>query len=141
MYELSVQGEFCAAHALVIGGVREPIHGHNFRVCACVCAAELDADGFVCDFHVVQQSLGGILADLSNCNLQEHAAFADRSPTAENIARHVHEELSRRVQGKLARGAWVSSVGVTEAPGCLAMYRVERAAGGGACAEKEAERG
>lgn len=140
MYELSVQGEFCAAHALVIGGVREPIHGHNFRVAACVRAAELDADGFVCDFHLVQESLSGILADLSNCNLQEHAAFGKRSPTAENIARHIHDTLARRLQGKLGVGAWVSSVRVTEAPGCEASYRVDAPADSEP-ASKEAERG
>lgn len=140
MYELSVQGEFCAAHALVIGGVREPIHGHNFRVRACLCAAELDTDGFVCDFHLVQESLGGILADLSNCNLQEHAAFGTRSPTAEHIARHIHDAMARRLQGKLGGGAWVSSVSVTEAPGCEATYRVERTASGGH-AGRESERG
>ena len=135
MYELSVQGEFCAAHALLIGGVREPIHGHNFRVRACVCSAELDADGFVCDFHLVQESLGRILTDLSNCNLQEHTAFAARSPTAEHIARHIHDALARRLQGRLGNGAWVSSVSVTEAPGCEAAYRVNRAAGGGQAGE------
>ena len=140
MYELSVQGEFWAAHALLIGGEREPIHGHNFRVRACVCGAELDADGFVCDFHLVQESLGGILADLSNCNLQEHAAFAARSPTAEHIARHIHDALAGRLRGRLGEGAWVSSVSVTEAPGCEATYRVERAAVGGR-AGTGAERG
>lgn len=135
MYELSVQGEFCAAHALLIGGVREPIHGHNFRVRACVCGAELDADGFVCDFHLVQESLGGVLADLSNCNLQEHAAFAARSPTAEHIARHIHDALSQSLRGRLGGGAWVSSVSVTEAPGCEATFRVDMAAAGGRAGE------
>lgn len=128
---MSVQGEFCAAHALLIGGVREPIHGHNFRVRACVSAGELDADGFVCDFHVVQRSLGEILDDLSDCNLQEHAAFREGGPTAEHIARHIHAELARRLGAALAGGgaaprAWVSAVGVTEAPGCEAIYRAER---------------
>ncbi|CAG0981108.1 6-pyruvoyltetrahydropterin/6-carboxytetrahydropterin synthase [Anaerolineae bacterium] len=140
MYELSVQGEFCAAHSLVVGGVREPMHGHTFRVRACVCSAELDTDGFVCDFHLVQESLGGILADLSNCNLQEHAAFGERSPTAEHIARHIHDALAQRLQGKLGGVAWVSSVSVTEAPGCEATYRVERPADVGR-AGKEAEPG
>lgn len=135
MYELSVQGEFCAAHALLIGGMREPIHGHNFRVRACVCSAELDADGFVCDFHLVQESLDGILTDLSNCNLQEHVAFAARSPTAEHIARHIYDALARRLRGGLGGGAWVSSVSVTEAPGCVATYRVDRSAGDGRAGE------
>src|SRR5690606_34763268 len=30
MYELKVQREFCAAHALMIKGQREPVHGHNW---------------------------------------------------------------------------------------------------------------
>ncbi len=124
MYELSVQGEFCAAHALVIGGAREPLHGHNFRVRACVSARELDADGFVCDFHTVSGALGEILDDLSNRNLQEHDAFRERSPTAENIARHIHAELAARLDDSMRGAAWVSSVSVTEAPGCEATFRV-----------------
>ena len=44
MYELSVESEFCAAHALLIKGVREPVHGHNFRVTLTLEAPSLDAD-------------------------------------------------------------------------------------------------
>lgn len=130
MYELSVQGEFCAAHALLIGGVREAIHGHNFRVRACVAARELDRDGFVCDFHTVQGSLGEVLADLSNRNLQEHAAFVERGPTTENIARHIFDALSERLDVAFGGQAWVSGVSVTEAPGCEATYRSDEHAGG-----------
>ena len=30
VYEITVEDEFCAAHAIVIRGEREAVHGHNW---------------------------------------------------------------------------------------------------------------
>ena len=32
MYSIAVHREFCAAHALTMGGQVEPLHGHNWKV-------------------------------------------------------------------------------------------------------------
>jgi len=124
MFELNVSTEFCAAHALVIGGVREALHGHNFRVVAAITGPELDADGLLCDFHTVQDLLGAILEPFQNRNLNEVAPFDRLNPSAEEIARHIAHRLHESLDGALSPyGAKVSWVSVTEAPGCLAIYR------------------
>ena len=61
MYELSVQREFTAAHAVTMAGRREPSHSHHWRVTAVVSGRHLDEDGILCDFEAVQNRLGEIL--------------------------------------------------------------------------------
>lgn len=131
MYELTVQGEFCAAHAIVIAGEREPVHGHNFRVVAAVRGERLDGEGLLVDFHAVEAALREVLGAWNNRDLNGTPPFDKVNPTAELIARTVYEQLAAKLdaRGVLreelgARLVWVS---VTEAPGCAVRY--EPAAG------------
>lgn len=121
MYEISVRTEFCAAHALQIGGVRERVHGHNWHVTAVVRGQTLDPDGFVCDFHTVQATLHEIVAPFHNADLDACEPFAGGvNPSAEQVARVIADALAARLDASLAPHAWVDRVSVTEAPGCEA---------------------
>lgn len=122
MFELTIQSEFCAAHALSIGGLREAVHGHNWRLTITLEGETLDNDGLLCDFHTVKDVLEEIIAPLNNADLNTSDAFKGVNPSAENVARYVAEELSRRL-APLAPVARVAGVSVTEAPGCSATYR------------------
>ncbi|HYF16119.1 MAG TPA: 6-carboxytetrahydropterin synthase [Phycisphaerales bacterium] len=122
MFELTVDAEFCAAHALAIAGAREAMHGHNWRVTATVAGEHLDSDGLLCDFHTVEETLRDIVGAFDNRNLHDTPPFNTVNPTAENVARHVGDELHRRLGEALAPHARVKSVRVTEAPGCAATY-------------------
>lgn len=119
MYELSVQREFCAAHALSIAQQREPTHGHNWTVTAIVSGDELDDDGLLFDFHVIEKHLDNILAPFHNSNLNEQSPFDRINPSAEHVARFIAEQL----QTRLSEAVRVAAVRVTEAPGCEATYR------------------
>lgn len=123
MYEIAVHAEFCAAHALVIAGTREALHGHNWRVTARIEGQTLDADGLLCDFHTVEESLGEILGPFQNNTLNQVPPFDRTNPSAEHVARHIAEALAERLDESLAPHAAVASVSVTEAPGCVATYR------------------
>ncbi len=123
MYEITVEREFCAAHALTIAGVREPIHGHNFRVTVTLEGQTLDEDGLLCDFHTVNAVLKDICRPLVNANLNETPPFDRVNPSAEQIARHIADELAGRLDDALAPEARVASVRVTETTGCSAVYR------------------
>lgn len=128
MYEIDVQAEFSAAHAIRIAGIVEPLHGHNWHVTATVVGPELDADGLLCDFHTIEQSLRQITARFHNRNLNDCPPFrpADRdpgiNPTAELVARQIARELSAAIDLSLAPHARLVRVRVTEAPGCAATY-------------------
>jgi 6-pyruvoyltetrahydropterin/6-carboxytetrahydropterin synthase len=124
MFEITVQAEFAAAHALVIAGVHEPIHGHNWHVTVTVAGEKLDSDGLLCDFHTIQDVLSEIIRPYHNANLNDCPPFTQVNPSAEQVARHIAEALSERLGESLSPHAEISSVRVTEAPGCAATYHV-----------------
>lgn len=119
MYELHLEAVFSAAHAITVGGVHENLHGHDWRVVACLRADRLDDDGLVCDFHSVKHELEGIVARFHNRNLNETPPFDRVNPTAELVAKHIHDELSRGLPADVAMGF----VKISESPGCYAVYR------------------
>lgn len=120
MFELSIQAEFSAAHAIRIKGRPEPLHGHNWRITAVVAGERLDADGLLIDFHVVERALKILAAALDNRTLNDLPPFsAGLNPTAENVAKHLADSLSTH----LPTTAPLLSLTVTEAPGCAATYR------------------
>lgn len=124
VFELTVHSEFCAAHALVISGVRETTHGHNWRVEVVIRGSELDQDGLLCDFHTVEEMLEQVIEPFQNADLNKVEPFLRLNPSAEHVARHIATSLSELLDGSLAPHARVWSVSVTEAPGCVAKYLV-----------------
>ncbi len=118
MYELSIETTFSAAHAIEIRGVREPMHGHDWRVTAIVMGDRLDEDGLLCDFHDVEAKLAEIVGPFHNRSLNEVAPFTSRNPTAEHVARYIADELAE----ELPSGIRVACVRVTEAVGCAATF-------------------
>ena len=126
MFEICVESEFAAAHALVLGGQSEPLHGHNWRVTATLAGPRLTADGLLCDFHVVESGLRDLTSRLHNRNLSDIPPFdGPLNPSAESIAAWIAEELARTLAGRLPQGVRIAAVRVTEAPGCAATYRPE----------------
>lgn len=125
MHEVTVESEFCAAHAIVIRGEREATHGHNFRVRATVGGPALDEDGLVCDFHALEAAVGRIIEPFRNRDLNTTPPFDRINPTAERIAAHIGARLSDAAPA-LGAGVRVLWVSVTEAPGCVATHRPER---------------
>lgn len=123
MFRLTVQAEFAAAHAIVMRGEREPIHGHNWRATVCVAGESLDDDGLLCDFHAIESSLRAATERFHNKNLNEVPPFDRENPTAELVAMHLAEAVAASVPPQDAsRGVRVEWVRVTEAPGCAATY-------------------
>ena len=118
MYLVRIEHTFCAAHSLVMNGVREPVHGHNWHVQATLAGASLDADGLLVDFHDVQRVLRGIVARFDNNDLNQSPPFDRVNPTAELVAPYIAITLAP----SLPRGVRVHSVSVSEAPGCVATY-------------------
>lgn len=139
MYELSVESEFCAAHALMIAGERETVHGHNFKVTVTLAGSTLDADGLLVDFHAIERLVADILGPYNNRDLNASPPFAPPitggragiNPTAENLARHIFDHLNEGVRQffgtsdprPISDRPEVAAVRVTEAPGCSVVYR------------------
>lgn len=125
-YEIQVEGEFCAAHALRLpDGTLEPVHGHNWHVTVVVGSDKLDAMGVVMDFHVLEGALTTLLAQVNNTLLNDVPPFVDHdgqsgvNPSAELVATWIGDQMAV----DLPAGVTVSWVSVTEAPNCTAVYR------------------
>lgn len=127
VFELTVETVFSAAHAIVIGGVREVVHGHDWRVTVGVAGEQLDADGLLVDFHVLDRVVAEAVTPFRNANLNEVSPFDRVNPTAENVARHLAKTIEAGVRTTMkesAGGARVAWVRVTEAPGCAVTFRL-----------------
>lgn len=123
-YELSVSAEFCAAHRLdgYPGNCRNT-HGHNWGVTVYVLCTELDDLGMGLDFRAIKTLVKEALGSLDHAFLNDLAPFAAQNPTAENISRHLFEELSRLLASKPdTAAARISKVHVAETPGAGVTY-------------------
>lgn len=118
MFELSVQRVFSAAHALNLGGKREVLHGHDWRLTIVVAGGQLDADGLLCDFHALESVIDAVIAPFHTANLNEVEPFTRINPSAEHVAQHIAQCLV----DALPDGVNLARVSVTEAPGCEATY-------------------
>lgn len=117
MYELQVEVSFDAAHCLRdYQGPCARLHGHTYRVQVTLRGPELAPSGMLVDFRDVKRALGEIVERLDHRFLNEVPPFTDINPTAENLARHFHDELKR------ALGGIVSKVTVWESPSSCASY-------------------
>jgi 6-pyruvoyltetrahydropterin/6-carboxytetrahydropterin synthase len=130
MFQISVAREFCAAHALVIRGLREPVHGHNFHLTVTLQGDRLDADGLLLDFHALERLLDEILHPLTNADLNAAPGLAN--PTAELVAKHIADRVVAGLPAIAPAGAplpRLASVRLTEAPGCAVVYLPDQPAG------------
>ncbi|MEI6022993.1 MAG: 6-pyruvoyl tetrahydropterin synthase family protein [Phycisphaerales bacterium] len=118
MFELRIRRTFAAAHAIVMAGVREPMHGHNWEVTVAVSGDTLDADGLLCDFHMLERALDETIRPFMNRSLNETAPFDRVNPTAELVAQHI----ANTVAAQLPVGVRVKEVRVVEAPQCEACF-------------------
>ena len=119
MFELTIKTEFAAAHRLrEYEGACENLHGHNYKVDVALCGERLNDLGILIDFKDVKAALAEIIDRLDHVFLNEAAPFDTTNPTAENIAKHICEELAARMPEAVA----VKNITVWESDRCSATY-------------------
>ena len=119
-FHITLRRTFCASHQLALpGGALEPLHGHNWHVRLVVERADggLDAIGTVCDFHDVEAWLDTALKPLHNRHLNDLLDVV----SAERVAEHIGRSVATPA------GVRVVECEVSEAEGCSATWRAERA--------------
>ncbi|MCH2145558.1 MAG: 6-carboxytetrahydropterin synthase [Phycisphaerales bacterium] len=121
VFELTLSSSFSAAHALVIKGVREPVHGHDWQVEATFRGDSLDEDGLLLDFHALEADLEAVIGPFRTSDLNASPAFRDLNPSAEEVARLIGRQLLDRLPGHVS----LARISVTEAPGCKAAWLPE----------------
>ena len=120
MYTLFVDMNFQAQHQLSFAdGTQEPLHEHDWNVCAAVSSDQLDKNELVIDFEELKSLISSILQDLRGKQLESLGIFEHRNVSAETVARTLYDQLAP----KLPTSVRLESIEVTEAPGCRARYR------------------
>lgn len=149
MNKITRYHDICAGHR-VVGheGKCRHLHGHNYRIHFTCSASELDSVGRVVDFSVVKDTLCQWLednwdhkflawekdpmitefyyglvgkAEFEHAFLfQESIVFVPFNPTAENIAKHLVEEIGPYILN--GTGVTLEKVVIDETRKCSATY-------------------
>ena len=120
MYRLTVKTGFAAAHNLInYQGDCENLHGHNWKVEVTITAHELDQAGLAIDFKVLKRETNALLDELDHKYVNQHHFFTEISPSSENIARYLYQEMSKRLNNN---NITVERIGVWESDNACAEY-------------------
>ena len=131
MFEVTIEETFAAGHALRnYRGKCENVHGHNYRCQVTLEGDQLDSIGLLVDFVEMKRVVHSVLDRLDHQWLNEFPPFDVLNPSAENMAKYIHDEVKqglgvreggwkfawKRVSvAQVERGGMMS--GVTSAPG------------------------
>ena len=132
MFRVTRQIDFCYGHRLLdYEGKCRYLHGHNGRAEIAIEAATLDGRGMVLDFSDIKQVVSHWIDENLDHRMLLHRQdpavpaleqlgeplfLLDVNPTAENIARLIHEHA-------VAAGVPVVETRLWETPNCFATYR------------------
>ena len=114
MYEVSIKTHFSAGHHLAgYNGACAKPHGHNWETIVYIRGTDLDGVGILVDFRKVKRCVKTAMDELDHGYLNKLPAFSKQNPTSENIARHLYDRLSRKLNGRRYE---VARVTVAETP-------------------------
>ena len=122
MFEVTIEESFSAGHALRnYHGKCENVHGHNYRCQVTLAGKELDEIGLLVDFVALKKTVHAVLDRLDHQWLNDLPPFDKLNPSAENIARHIHDQVEAGLQ--IPAGVGIQSVKLWETDTCSATYR------------------
>ena len=122
MFEISVEDTFAAGHALrAYRGKCEKVHGHNYKVRVTVAGDELNSAGLLMDFVELKRLLHSVMDSLDHQFLNDIPPFDTLNPTAENMAKYFHEEVSKGLASE--GGVRIACVRLWETDTSVAAYR------------------
>jgi 6-pyruvoyltetrahydropterin/6-carboxytetrahydropterin synthase len=100
MFEVTVEQTFAAGHSLRnYRGKCENVHGHNYRVQVAIQGDQLDDIGLLVDFVEVKRLMKIVIDRLDHQYINDLAPFDILNPSAENMAKYFHDELTSGLAG------------------------------------------
>ena len=120
MFELMIEEFFSAAHRLRnIKGVKEKIHGHNWKIQLYILSKNLTPNGISIEFGELKKELRGLIDPLDRSFINEVFPFTEINPTSENLSKWIYDTLSKRLD---TEDLEVSRIVVSEVEGVSATY-------------------
>jgi 6-pyruvoyltetrahydropterin/6-carboxytetrahydropterin synthase len=122
MFEVTIEETFAAGHALRnYHGKCENVHGHNYRCQVTIEGDQLDSIGLLVDFVELKRVVHSVLDRMDHQWLNEFPPFDAINPSAENMARYIHDEVHAGL--KASERVRIASVKLWETDTCSATYR------------------
>ena len=123
MYEVMIEEEFSAAHALRgYQGKCENMHGHNWKVEVYVRGEQLDRVGMLVDFKQLKAATRRVMQYLDHQNLNELKPFdIELNPSSEHLAGFILHKVAEELNDGRVK---VYKVRVWETPSTSATYEV-----------------
>lgn len=123
MYEVMIEEEFSAAHALRgYRGKCENLHGHNWKVEVYVRGERLDGVGMLVDFKELKAATRRVMQYLDHQNLNELKPFdVEMNPSSEHLAGFILHKIAEEINDERVQ---VFKVRVWETPSTCALYEV-----------------
>jgi 6-pyruvoyltetrahydropterin/6-carboxytetrahydropterin synthase len=123
MYEVMIEEEFSAAHALRgYRGRCEKLHGHNWKVEVYVRGERLDQTGMLVDFIRLKEVTRQVIRYLDHKNLNELEPFdRELNPSSEQIAGFILSRIAEQINDGRVQ---VYKVRVWETPSTSATYQI-----------------
>lgn len=121
MYLVKIEEAFEAAHNLRgYDGKCANLHGHNWIVEVEVAGEKLNELGILVDFKDVKRELKKLLDEYDHRYLNEIPPFDKMNPTAENLAKLIHDEF--KINEIFDENAKLVAVTVFESPKSSVRY-------------------
>jgi queuosine biosynthesis protein QueD len=121
LYELGIKSHFDAAHFLRnYRGKCARLHGHTWEIEVIFQGRSLRKNGILLDFGEAKNLLDKVLEKIDHQYLNEIPPFDKLSPTAENLARFIYEELESIFPFE---DAFLSEVRIWESPSSWVSYK------------------
>jgi 6-pyruvoyltetrahydropterin/6-carboxytetrahydropterin synthase len=123
MYEVMIEEEFSAAHALRgYRGKCENLHGHNWKVEVYVRGERLDSIGMLVDFRELKAATRRVMHHLDHKNLNELKPFdVEINPSSEHLAGYILHEVASQINSERVT---VYKVRVWETPSTSATFEI-----------------
>lgn len=119
MYKVKIIKSFSSAHYLAqYKGSCESLHGHNWKVEVVVLSEKLDNLGMVIDFRKLKKITNLAIKRLDHKCLNDLEYFKANTPSSENIARYIYNEVSK----KMPENCQLDKVRVWETDNSCASY-------------------
>jgi 6-pyruvoyltetrahydropterin/6-carboxytetrahydropterin synthase len=122
MFEVTIEESFAAGHALRnYRGKCENVHGHNYRCHVTIEGRQLDEIGLLVDFVALKKVVHTVLDRMDHQWLNDLPPFDAINPSAENMAKHIYDQVVEGLKDKLE--VRVGSVRLWETDLASATYR------------------
>jgi queuosine biosynthesis protein QueD len=120
-YQLGIKSHFDAAHFLRnYKGKCARLHGHTWEIEVIFQGKELRKDEILLDFVEAKNLLSKVLGKVDHQYLNEIPPFDKLSPTAENLAKFIYEELEKTLTlGNVS----LAEVKIWESPSSWVSYK------------------